>query len=103
MYWKFRKVQTLAMTDYENLAPVVKSTYEAFEAEIDQRTAAFEAAYLAAREVDPACAHELLQTFNLEVLAEAEDLAESLLDRLFTLRTESVQAANFFANRSLKD
>ncbi len=103
VYWKFRKVQTLAMTDYKNLAPVVKSTYEAFEAEVETRMAAFEAAYLAAYEVDPAAANDLLQSFNLEVLAEAEDLAESLLDRLFTLRTESVQAENFFANRSLKD
>ena len=103
VYWKFRKVQTLAMTDYVNLAPVVKSAYEAFEAEIDQRMVSFEKAYLAAYEVDPAGAHALLQLFNLQVLAEAEDLAESLLDRLFTLRTESIQAANFFANRSKKD
>ncbi len=103
IYWKFRKVQTLAMTDYANLAPVVKSTYEAFEAETEKRMAAFEAAYIAAHEVDPVVANDMLQSFNLEILAEAEDLAESLLDRLFTMRTESIQAANFFANRQLKD
>ena len=103
VYWKFRKVQTLAMTDYANLAPVVKKAYGDFEAELEVRMKAFEAAYMAALAVDEASADELLQTFNLEVLADAEELAESLLDVLFTMRTESIQAANFFANRKHKD
>ena len=31
LYWKFRKLQTLVMTDYPTLAPVVKKAYAEFE------------------------------------------------------------------------
>ena len=33
IYWKYRKLQTLVMTDYQKLAPVVKAAYKTFEAD----------------------------------------------------------------------
>ena len=52
---------------------------------------------------DAAKAAALLNDFNLRILAEGEALAEKLLDDVFTVRTEDIQAQIFFANRKMKD
>ena len=52
---------------------------------------------------DKKAATALLQKTNLELLAECEALAEDLTNQIFTLATENIQKANFFANRSTKD
>ena len=38
-----------------------------------------------------------------ECVKNAENLAESLMNEVFTIRTTDIQKANFFANRSKKD
>ena len=53
-YWKFRRVQTLAMTDYPKLAPIVKKTWADFEADAKVRQEAMEAKVLELFEVDRA-------------------------------------------------
>ncbi|MCF0253592.1 MAG: C69 family dipeptidase, partial [Duodenibacillus sp.] len=45
-YWAFRKVQTLAMTDYPRLAPVVQAAYAGFESRCEVKMAAIEKRYL---------------------------------------------------------
>ena len=41
--------------------------------------------------------------FNLRVLAEGEELCETLLDDCFTKRTTDIQEAVYFRNRKAKD
>ena len=62
-----------------------------------------EAEYLEVVKTDAEKAAQLLNDFNLRILAEAENLAEKLLDDVFTIRTEDIQAQIFFANRKMKD
>lgn len=102
-YWKFRKVQTLAMTDYAALAPIVKKAYTDFEANLAARMSVMEAKYMELVHSDKQAAQALLNSFNLQVLAEADALADSLLNELFTARTLSVEMANRFTNRKNKD
>ncbi len=103
IYWKFRKVQTLAMMNYQLLAPIVKETYAKHEQEMTAKQAELEKKYLELVKTDQKAADELLQKTNLELLASTEALADSLLNNLFTVATEGVQKEVFFANRKQKD
>lgn len=103
IYWRFRKLQTLVMTDYDGLAPVVKTAFAAFEDDVERRQALMEAEYLKLAETDRAAAQALLQKFTLEIITEVEALIDRLMNECFTLRTESIQAGIFFANRKNKD
>lgn len=103
IYWKFRKIQTLAMMNYKLLAPIVKEAFAKHEQEMCQKQAELEKKYLDLVKTDMKAADELLQKTNLELLASTEALADSLLNQMFTVATEKVQAENFFANRKQKD
>ena len=46
LYWKYRKLQTLVMTDYPKLAPIVHKAYAEWEANTAKEQAAFEKQYL---------------------------------------------------------
>lgn len=102
-YWKFRRVQTLAMTDYPKLAPVVREAYAKFEADTAVAQQRMEEEYLALLQTGDAAARNHLDAFNLKVIREAEALAESLLNRLFTIRTADIEALVPGKNRKNKD
>lgn len=102
-YWKFRKLQSLAMTNYEEFAPIVKKAFAEHECYMSMVQKDMEAKYLELVKTDAEAANRLLQKVNLDLLASTERLAEELTNKLFTLLTENVQKANFFANRKLKD
>ena len=102
-YWKFRRVQTLAMTDYPKLAPIVKKTWADFEADAKVRQEAMEAKVLELYEVDRAKALAELEAFNLGLIAEAERTAEKLLEKLFVIRTVDIEAVVPAKNRKNKD
>lgn len=102
-YWKFRRVQTLAMTDYPKLAPIVKKTWADFEADAKVRQEAMEAKVLELYEVDRAKALAELESFNLGLIAEAERTAEKLLEKLFVIRTVDIEAIVPAKNRKNKD
>ena len=102
-YWKFRRVQTLAMTDYPKLAPIVKKTWADFEADANVRQEAMEAKVLELYEVDRAKALAELEAFNLGLIAEAERTAEKLLEKLFVIRTVDIEAVVPAKNRKNKD
>lgn len=103
LYWKYRKLQTLVMTDYPKLAPIVEKAYQKFEDQTAQKQEVFEKEFLAVYKKDAKKADKMLNEFNLKVMAEAEQLAEDLTNQIFTIRTEDIQKANYFANRSKKD
>jgi len=95
-YWKFRHVMALAMQDYNDLAPFVKSSYAAFEAEVDLRQKEMEDKYLTIYKTNPDAAQELLQIFSDTVLEEALDLADTLTEKLFTKLCEKIQRDYLF-------
>lgn len=103
IYWKYRKLQTLVMTDYPKLAPIVKKAYQEWEAKTALEQKEMEAKYLTMMKTDKANADKMLNEFNLGVMADAEKLTESLMNELFTVRTKDIQSDIFFANKSKKD
>ena len=102
-YWKYRKLQTLVMTDYQKLAPVVKTAYRDFEAKTAEAQKTMEAKYMKTVKTNPKAADKLLNDFNIKVLKDAEALTENLTNELFTIRTTDIQKDIFFANRKKKD
>ena len=103
VYWKFRKLQTLVMTNYEVYAPRVKKAFAEQEQALSAKQAKLEEEYMALVKTDKEAATALLQKVNLEMLAETEALCEKLTNQVFTLATETIQKDIFFANRSKKD
>ena len=91
------------MTDYTKLAPAVKAAFRDFEKTTAIRQAAMEEDYLKLAKVDPKRADDLLNNFNLRILAEAEELAERLLNEAFTTLTGEIQEKVFFRNNKNKD
>ncbi len=103
VYWAFRKLQTLAMTDYPTLAPIVHEVFAKREAELFAATASLEAKYLELVQSDRAAAARFLADENRKLLADTLELVERLTNELFTQRTADIEKANFFANRKKKD
>nr|WP_314267262.1 C69 family dipeptidase [uncultured Moellerella sp.] len=103
IYWKYRKLQTLVMTDYPKLAPIVKQAYQQWEAKVALEQKTMESEYLKLAKTDKPAANKMLNAFNLRIMNEAEKLTEDLTNQLFTIRTEDIQADIFFANKSKKD
>ena len=95
-FWKFKRLQTLAMQDYATLAPIVKKAFSRFEQSCDKAQVEMEAAYLKAESREAAQA--LLNAFNHKVIADAQALAESLMNECFTVLTEKVEAIVPFRN-----
>ena len=96
-YWKFRKVQTLGMVNYNRYAPLIQETYARWEAETTQRQREMEAQYLAVYETQPIHARELLQAFSDKMLQSALDVTDRLIEELFTRLAEDIQAEYRFA------
>lgn len=95
-YWRFRKVMTLAMTNYNGLAPIVKERYAALERENDQRQQEFEARYLEVVNDRPMEASDMLQQFSDTLLNHALEVADQLANDLFTRMAKNIQKEYLF-------
>ena len=95
-YWRFRKVMTLGMTHYNDFAPIIKETYARLEAENDQRQKEMEAEYLRLYKDSPMRAADLLQDFSDKLLNHAIEVADNLVDELFTRLAEKIQKEYLF-------
>ncbi len=95
-YWRFRKVMTLGMTDYNHFAPIIKETYKKLEEENDQRQKEMEAEYLKLYKESPMKAQDLLQQFSDRLLNHAIEVADDLVDELFTRLTAKIQKEYLF-------
>lgn len=95
-YWRFRKVMTLGMTNYNALAPIIKETYARLEEENDQRQREFEARYLAIYRERPMEARDMLQQFSDSLLNHALEVADALVEELFTRMTANIQKEYLF-------
>ncbi len=96
-YWKFRKVQTLGMVNYNKYAPIIKEAYLAWEEETEQRQREMELEYLQICDVQPIKAKELVQSFTAERMDSALELTDRLIDKLFTELARDTQATYRFA------
>ncbi len=103
VYWKYRKLQTLTMTDYPNLAPIVKKAYKDWENRVAEEQKEFETKYMKMEKTNKAAAAKMLNDFNLHIIYDAEKLTDDLTNQLFTIRTKDIQSNIFFANASKKD
>lgn len=95
-YWRFRKVMTLAMTNYNAYAPIVKEAYARLEAENDQRQKKFEARYLEIYQEKPMEAQDMLQQFSDSMLNRALEVADELTLELFTRMTKDTMDEYMF-------
>ncbi len=95
-YWKFRKVMTLGMVNYNAYAPIIKEAYAKLEAENDQRQKEMEKEYLKLHKDEPIKANEMLQQFSDSILNKAESVAESLIEEIFTRLTLDIQKEYMF-------
>ena len=95
-YWRFRKVMTLGMTNYNAFAPIIKETYTKLEAENDQRQKEMEAEYLNIYKESPMKAQDLLQAFSDKILTHAIEVADGLVEELFTRLTANIQEEYLF-------
>lgn len=95
-YWKFRKVMTLGMVNYNAYAPIIKEAYAKLEAENDQRQKEMEKEYIKLYKDEPIKANEMLQQFSDSILNKAESVAESLIEEIFTRLTLDIQKEYMF-------
>ena len=91
-YWQLRKVQTLAMTDYNQFAPMVKKAYAEFEKKQTALMAQTQKDYLTIYKTDPQKAQTLLNNFELTVTHQAMATASNLQNRIITQMTSDTNA-----------
>ncbi len=96
-YWKFRKVQTLGMVNFNKYAPIIQKAYSLWEKETDQLQREMESKYLEIVDKQPLKAKELIQEFSDKTMQSAMDLADELSNELFTLLTKDIQTEYLFA------
>ena len=96
-YWKFRKVQTLGMVNFNRFAPIIQDAYAKFEKETAQRQKEMEKQYLQIYRSQPIRAQELIQQFSDKMLLDALGMADSLTEELFTLLAIDTQNEYRFA------
>lgn len=88
--WAFRKPQTLAMLDYGKLEPVLRRSWDAWEAMLLRRVALIEARYCDLFESDAEKAQAYLDREQEKILCESLERARALENELMTLLTRSV-------------
>ena len=96
-YWTFRKVQVLGMMNYNKYAPLIKARYHAFEMEYDERVEEIQRRYC--HMLDKGMYHtadDMLQEASDTILWQALELADDLIEELFTQMTRDIQAEYLF-------
>lgn len=95
-YWKFRRVMTLGMMNYNAYAPIIKAAYAKLEAENDQRQREMEAEYLSINKERPMEARDMLQRFSDRLLKRALDVADGLEIELMSRLTADIETEYLF-------
>ena len=82
-YWKFRKLQTLAMHDFSKYEPIVRGSFDALNIQIQAQQKTFEAQYVKEYAKNPAAAQKLLDKFTdstqKQVFAKVDELTNQIL------------------------
>ncbi|HIF9420968.1 TPA: C69 family dipeptidase [Photobacterium damselae] len=94
--WKFRKLQTLAMMDWNDFAPIVQKAYQNFEQQTAQKQKEMEKQYLAIYKSEPKQAQALINNFEQQTVTDALKLTDQLTNTLFTKLTHKVDMTYHF-------
>ncbi|MFA6592601.1 MAG: C69 family dipeptidase [Bacteroidales bacterium] len=95
-YWKFRKVMSLGMVNYNAYAPIIKDAYAKLEAENDRRQKEMEKDFLKLYKESPMKAEDMLQQFSDSIFNKAVEVADELINELFTKLTMDIQTEYMF-------
>ncbi|OKB66838.1 peptidase C69 [Serratia marcescens] len=94
--WKYRKLQTLVMQNYNAYAPDVQRAYHAFEQQTAQRQHTMEQTYLKLYQSQPKQAQALLQQFEDQTMQDALTLTDTLTNQVFTKLTHDTDMKYHF-------
>ena len=88
--WKFRKLQTLAMLNWNQSYPIVAKAFKNFEQRYEVEQIKMENEYLATYKNNPVKAQSLINTFEQNITDQALSLTNNLMNQLFTVTTHQV-------------
>ncbi|QCD45143.1 C69 family dipeptidase [Campylobacter mucosalis] len=103
IYWVYRKLQTLVMTDYNKYSPIVKKAYADFEAKLAIKQAQMEKEYVIFYKTDKKKANKLLNDFSKNTMSEAKELTKKLTNEIFTQLTDDIDTKFKQLNKGKKD
>lgn len=83
-FWKFRRLQTLAMQNYPKYGPLVRQRFDTLAAEIAARQKTFETRYTQTFKRDPDEAKRLLDSFTSRTVDEALETATDLSNEIIS-------------------
>ncbi|WP_318476654.1 C69 family dipeptidase [Photobacterium leiognathi] len=94
--WQFRKLQTLAMTNWNEFAPIVQKAYQQFEQQTAVKQQALEKQYLAIYKKEPKKAQALINQFEQKTVDDALTLTHDLTNTLLTKMTHDTDMLYHF-------
>lgn len=103
IYWVYRKLQTLVMSDYNKYAPIVKEAYKKFETSLDEKQAKMEKEFVKLYKSDKKKAKALLNKFSQQAMQDAKNLTLDLTNQIFTLLTQDTDTKWKQLNKNKKD
>ena len=95
-FWKLRKLQTLAMTNFPKYAPIVQGGFTSLNKQIIEQQKTFEAQYVKVYAKDPAAAQKLLDNFTDMTVNEVLDETAKLTNQILTDMTVQVNTTYHF-------
>lgn len=96
-FWQLRTVQTLAMVDYNQFAPLVQTTYKKMEQAQAKLMKQTEREYLALYKNDPQAAQNVLDNFEVNIANLTMETAKKLQQQLITKLTKDIDDKYHFA------
>lgn len=95
-FWKFRKLQTLAMQNFPKYAPIVQSGFKELNQQIAKQQVSFEAEYVKLYAKDPTAAQKLLDKFTDDTQKQVFDEVSKLTNQILTDMTVQVNTTYHF-------
>ncbi|WP_094752556.1 C69 family dipeptidase [Psychromonas sp. CD1] len=95
--WKFRKLQTLTMTNWNEFSPIVIKAYHQFEVETTAQQRQLEKVYLATYKKNPKKAQMMINQFEEKITDKVFVLTDKLTNELFTKLTHNTDVTYKFA------
>lgn len=91
-WWKFRKLQVLAMQNFPKYGPLVKARYADLHRDIQQQMVVFEKDYVKVYARDPKAAQAKLDAFTKKITGQVLDVTDTLTNELFTQESIDISA-----------
>ncbi|GGY29076.1 C69 family dipeptidase [Paludibacterium paludis] len=91
-WWKFRKLQVLAMQDFPKYGPIVKAGYAKLNASLREQQTAFEKEYLRIQAKDPKAAQKKLDAFSRSMVEQVMSTTDALTNDIFTRQSIDISA-----------